>query len=96
MASKANIYLLYTYEENCNTLSIYVSLEWTWKVQYPELRRNLKGIARGNSTKKLIHIIQEKQRGTRQVLTQEQNINDTFLPFGKISAIALPFLANAD
>ena len=40
----------------------YVSLEWTWKVYY--LKRNLKGIARGNSTKKLIHIIQEKQRGT--------------------------------
>ena len=60
MASKANIY---TYEENCNTLSISILLEWTWKVKYPELRRNLKGIARGNSTKKLIHIIQEKQRG---------------------------------
>ena len=52
-----------TYEENCNTLSNSIFLEWTWKVKYPELRRNLKGMARGNSTKKLIHIIQEKQRG---------------------------------
>ena len=43
------------------TLSILRFARMDWKVQY--LERNLKGIARGNSTKKLIHIIQEKQRG---------------------------------